>query len=452
MHTFYKALEDRFRGSRQLIKSRLEIYLPFVDPFFKLLSSPRMLDLGCGRGEWLELLSERGFSVKGIELNQAMFDYCVNRQFSVEKIDALTYLQQLPDASVEIISAFHVAEHIPFNELYQWLEQAYRTLVPGGLLILETPNPENILVSTESFYFDPTHRNPIPSPLMSFLVEYIGFARKNILRLQEKINLTENQVLELSDVLGGVSQDYAIVAQKSADEKIVAVFNEAFLCQYGVDLKWFLKNYEKSQKNKVENQIKKSNFNYVKKEMIQLINLSYYFKNKLDISEALNNKLQSDSGLMGKKARESSDMNAHLSKQLLHIYRSTSWRITGPIRKTKQCVMFSYRLLLRFSSFFFKRTFGFFLCKSIGIALRFPKVKTLMLRILQLNPNLLSRLKHFALARHLITPSEATFEENIEKESAKIFIEDDSILWLTPRACHLLKTLKMYLKKDNKEN
>lgn len=83
----------------------------------------------------------------------------------------------------------HIVEHIPFEDIQTLVQEAFRVLTPAGLLILETPNPENIQVATSGFYIDPTHTRPIPSQLLSFLPEYYGFKRTKILRLQEENNL-----------------------------------------------------------------------------------------------------------------------------------------------------------------------------------------------------------------------------------------------------------------------
>ena len=87
--------------------------------------------------------------------------------------------------SLTVVSAFHVVEHIPFETLRQLVDEAYRVLKPGGLLILETPNSENLVVGTSSFYLDPTHQRPLPAQLLTFVVEYAGFERVKTLYLQE---------------------------------------------------------------------------------------------------------------------------------------------------------------------------------------------------------------------------------------------------------------------------
>ena len=169
---FYRAFEDKFRGSRELIKSRLNAYISFILPFKELYENPQAIDLGCGRGEWLELLKEQGFDAQGVDLDEGMLTACIERGLKVQLADALTVLRSLPNESQTIVSAFHLVEHIPFSDLQILIQEALRVLKPAGLLIMETPNPENIVVATNNFYLDPTHTRPIPPQLLSFLPEY----------------------------------------------------------------------------------------------------------------------------------------------------------------------------------------------------------------------------------------------------------------------------------------
>ena len=234
---FYRAFEDRFRGSRELVQERLRVYVPFVAPLKAIYGDCKAVDLGCGRGEWLETLRELGFDVTGVDLDDGMLAACREIGLPVEQKDVIAYLKGLPDASVAVVSGFHLAEHIGFSQLQVMVQEARRVLLPAGLLILETPNPENLVVGTSSFYVDPTHTRPLPPLLLSFLPEYYGFARTRVLRLQEPPGLAEAAVANLMDVLGGVSPDYAVVAQKQvevADHS--ALFDAAFQRHHGLEL------------------------------------------------------------------------------------------------------------------------------------------------------------------------------------------------------------------------
>jgi SAM-dependent methyltransferase len=246
MSNFYRAFEDRHRGSRELIKSRLNAYLPFLIPLTSA-TTPTALDLGCGRGEWLELLGETGFRARGVDLDEGMLAACRERGLDVATEDALASLRAQPDASLALVSAFHLVEHIPFESVQELIDEALRALQPGGLLIMETPNPENLVVATSSFYMDPSHLRPIPPQLLEFLVEFGGFVRQRIVRLQEPPQLHGDVPLQLMNVLNGVSPDYSVVAQKSAELSTTMPFDSVFAAPFGLDLATLAQRYQTQQ-------------------------------------------------------------------------------------------------------------------------------------------------------------------------------------------------------------
>jgi O-antigen chain-terminating methyltransferase len=259
---FYKAFEEKFRGSRETVKSRLQVYLPFIQPVFKAFPQYQTLDLGCGRGEWLELLTEQGFNAKGVDLDDGMLQDCRDRGLQVETSDALTYIQTLPEESVNIVSGFHIAEHLSFNVLMQLVEEAKRVLVPGGLLILETPNPENISVGTHSFYIDPTHDKPIPPELLSFLPEHYGYCRVKVLRLQDTEQLRVEPNPRLINVFNGVSPDYAVVAQTQGVPLLMEALSPAFEQNFGLTLHTLAERFQESlnqRLNFIEAQVEVAN-------------------------------------------------------------------------------------------------------------------------------------------------------------------------------------------------
>ncbi len=211
---FYVAFEDKFRGSKELILSRLEAYRPFLKALKGSNVGKKALDLGCGRGEWLEVLAQEGFDASGVDLDDGMIEVAKSRELNVKKGDALTALKETPSDSLAVVSAFHLVEHIPFETLLELVNEAFRVLKDRGILILETPNPENLRVGTEFFYLDPTHQKPIPSHLLKFIPEYIGFGRVEVLRLNEPWGMLDKKPVETIDIFSGVSPDYSIIAIK----------------------------------------------------------------------------------------------------------------------------------------------------------------------------------------------------------------------------------------------
>ena len=241
---FYRAFEDRHRGSRELIRQRLEAYRPFILPLLDTYRPAKAVDLGCGRGEWVELLQCAGFAPQGVDLDAGMLAACTERGLPAMQGDAIAHLKTLDDGSQCIVSGFHIAEHIPFDDLETLVKQALRVLKPGGLLILETPNPENLVVGACSFFLDPTHLRPIPPLLLSFLPEFHGFSRVRTVRLQESAELRARADIRMMEVLGGVSPDYAVVAQKEASAEVMARFDAGFSAPFGLELHELADRYD----------------------------------------------------------------------------------------------------------------------------------------------------------------------------------------------------------------
>jgi O-antigen chain-terminating methyltransferase len=215
---FYVEFEDRFRGSRESIKARQRHYLDLVSDATAGRASARCVDIGCGRGEWLELLRERGLQACGLDLDVGMVMSASRLGLDAREGDGIAWLEAQPQASLDVITAFHVIEHLSFERVLRLLDASLRALTPNGVAIFETPNPENLLVATNSFHLDPTHLRPIPPPLAEFLAHQRGFARAEILRLNPlpaEMHFAGDSELDrrLNQLLYG-AQDYALVAWK----------------------------------------------------------------------------------------------------------------------------------------------------------------------------------------------------------------------------------------------
>lgn len=176
-HEIYAAFADQFRSDPQTVKDELS-------PYLKLLKesgvTSEILDLGCGRGEWLGLLKENGIRATGVENNSVFATAVRNKQLDVVEAEALEYVRGLEKESLQVVTAFHLIEHLDFAQLVELLDEVKRILQPGGLLILETPNPKNLVVGACNFYSDPTHRQPIFPETLQFLLDQVGFSRVRV--------------------------------------------------------------------------------------------------------------------------------------------------------------------------------------------------------------------------------------------------------------------------------
>ncbi len=214
----YNAFEDKQRGSYDLIRERLEVYIPDL-----LTTTEPVIDIGCGRGEWLDLLKAKGISSYGVDNNPDVVSRAADRGLDVRLGDAMEHLGSLPEKSVAAVTAFHVAEHLQLNDLISLIDSALRVLVPGGKLILETPNPANLTVGATTFWLDPTHIRPLPSDLLSFLVDSRGFGHvevRPLSRTELPIPVSDDAdpvVARLTEVVNqhlGAAADYAVLGTR----------------------------------------------------------------------------------------------------------------------------------------------------------------------------------------------------------------------------------------------
>lgn len=213
----YILFENKFRGSRKVIKERQKEYLQYIS------KTDRVLDIGCGRGEFIELLTENGISSEGIDINEDMVSYCLERGFNVRYADAIQYLSTVPAQSFDCITMSQVIEHLTFEQYTQLLTLIHSALKPGGRIIIETINVQSVYAMSNWFYIDPTHTKPVHPETLDFVIKDIGFyktERKNLSPVEHikipKLDIEYSEELNnaLKDLYGMIYgyQDYAIVA------------------------------------------------------------------------------------------------------------------------------------------------------------------------------------------------------------------------------------------------
>jgi SAM-dependent methyltransferase len=217
---FYIKFENKFRGTEEEIKDRQRVYIPRFRKLGVDFDKHPVLDIGCGRGEFLSLLKDEKINAIGLDLNESMVERCNERGFNAKQAEALSYLSKQETGSLGAITGFHIVEHIPFNFLLRLFEECYRVLAPGGVVVFETPNPESLHVGSYGFYYDPSHLHPLVPDVLAFAVENRGFEKAEILRLHPKDPAYADSTTEdplVAEMLRRfyMEQDYSVIGHKA---------------------------------------------------------------------------------------------------------------------------------------------------------------------------------------------------------------------------------------------
>ena len=210
----YALFEERFRGSPAEIARGQRFYVELL----RDLPGP-VLDVGCGRGEFLELLKAEGIASSGVESNPVSAEAARARGLSVERADALALLDGRPAGTLGAVVAFQVVEHWPPEGIFRFLQLSRRALAPGGILVAETINVDS-LSALKAFYLDPTHVRPVPPDALRFLAEAAGFTDARIeyrspLPAANRLAGSDDDARKLNALLFA-PQDYALIARVPA--------------------------------------------------------------------------------------------------------------------------------------------------------------------------------------------------------------------------------------------
>jgi 2-polyprenyl-3-methyl-5-hydroxy-6-metoxy-1,4-benzoquinol methylase len=206
----YGRFAERFRGTEEYVKASQQFYRPYFT------GKTNVLDIGCGRGEFLELAREIGATARGIDLSDESVAICRNKGLDAEKADLFEYLANLPEASLDGVFCSQVVEHIPAERLPEMIRLAASRSQRGGVIAIETPNPECLAIFATHFYLDPTHQRPVPHPLLAFYLEEFGVGNIEVRRLSPAVETMPSLASLPADFretfFGGL--DYAITGRK----------------------------------------------------------------------------------------------------------------------------------------------------------------------------------------------------------------------------------------------
>jgi len=206
----YGRFAERFRGTEEYVKAGQQIYLPHFR------ACRNVLDIGCGRGEFLEMMQAAGIPAKGIDLDPESVATCRHKTLDAEVADLFVYLENLPEASLDGIFCSQVVEHLPPERLPEMIRLCASRLQRHGVVAIETPNPECLAIFATHFYLDPTHRRPVPHPLLAFYLDEFGVGRLEVRKLSPAVESMPSVKSLPEDFreafFGGL--DYAILGKK----------------------------------------------------------------------------------------------------------------------------------------------------------------------------------------------------------------------------------------------
>jgi 2-polyprenyl-3-methyl-5-hydroxy-6-metoxy-1,4-benzoquinol methylase len=206
----YMKFAEKFRGPEEYVREGQRFY---VDKF---RGCRDVIDVGCGRGEFLELMKEAGIPARGIDQNEELIALCRRKGLDAGVADMFAYLRDLADEAIDGVFCAQVVEHLPPDLVTEFVRLAHAKLRRGGVLAIETPNPECLAIFATHFYLDPTHTRPIPPALLTFYVEEQGFGQIEVRRFAP----AWESMPELNSLPGEVRErffgplDYAVLARR----------------------------------------------------------------------------------------------------------------------------------------------------------------------------------------------------------------------------------------------
>jgi O-antigen chain-terminating methyltransferase len=199
-----------FRGSEEYVKAGQRLYVPSFE------GCQSVLDIGCGRGEFLEIMREANIPAVGIDLSRESVAICRLKGLEAETADLFTYVAGLPEESLDGIFCAQVVEHLPPERLPEMIQLCAGRLMRNGVLVIETPNPECLAIFATHFYLDPTHARPVPHPLLAFYLEEFGVGVMEVRKLAPAVesmpSLASLPEAFRDAFFGGL--DYAIIGKK----------------------------------------------------------------------------------------------------------------------------------------------------------------------------------------------------------------------------------------------
>jgi len=393
---FYFDFENRHRGTREQILERLKFYEPLVRFIAKKYSNekPKAVDLGCGRGEFLEFLINYGFEVEGVDINKENIKLVKELGLSATEGDILKFLKGLSEKKYELVSLIHVIEHLPFEYTFQLFSEVSRVLKPGGIFIVEFPYTKNLMIGAYSFWIDPTHLRPVHPELL----EFIGKRNGLIISKSFPINGVKNIDSFSIESLFYFSPDVSVVFVKDSENELYLENVKEVLTQLSLNASLDFEDVANLLKRDLRNLDHKLNFlseKFAKEMEPQLLDL----QSKLT---AIWNKLNF---LSEKFAKEMEPQLLDLQSKLTAIWNSKPWRFYRWLGKKKRS-LFNF---IKKIKFFFNERLFIHLASYLNSK---PKLKETVKFLIKKMPAVERKLKSKI---NKLNTSPSNFQENSEQ-------------------------------------
>jgi len=205
----YSQFEDQFRGSEHLVAERQKLYLSYLNKDLETL------DIGCGRGEFLQLLSQNGFRARGIDMDGRMVARCKQKGLEAEMADAVSYIQQ-HNGKLGNIFLSQIVEHMDYKDIYTLVKSCWEKMEPEATILIETINPGSFYAQSTTYVLDPTHVNLVSPETLSYTFQKVGFGN---LRIIYKSPVPPEQRLHMLNSSAGDKKIDRIILEINEDLK-----------------------------------------------------------------------------------------------------------------------------------------------------------------------------------------------------------------------------------------
>ena len=290
---YYLNFENQFRGESKSINEQFSKYIELIKLSLDVNESSKLLDIGSGRGEWLQICTQVVDECIGIENDSNMVELCRKKGLNILEDDAILALNKISSNSISIITAFHIIEHMEHKTIQNLLSECYRVLNSKGILIIETPSIDNLVVSANNFFVDPTHITHINKDGIMFDIKNAGFSDVKDFNIHGG-PLQNDKHSKITRVFNGIAQDLLVIAVKNIEmSKLVFVKDIKWKSNLDLSQNFFEAAIDFDLRNEEINTFLFSEIKSLKMEVRTLKHELVSMKSKLNNLTIIKNKIKS---------------------------------------------------------------------------------------------------------------------------------------------------------------